>query len=187
MARAAWIAVHTCGVERNGREHGVDHPHIGQVQQQPLHTRLQQAGSCQFDHFEIGFQSGMPVDFRTELQRFAAGERAVDAGVHHRSAVAQAGHTLAVQQVGVDAGHLRRAVGAQAKRAARQLIHQFEGLQIECLTGPGEQRFQMLQQRRHDQLVAVASGCVQQTPAEFFDVARLGGQDIGNVIREDPG
>jgi hypothetical protein len=44
----------------------------------------------------------------------------------------------------------------------------------------------MLQQRRHHQLVAIATGGVQQFAAEFFDVACLGGQDIGNVIREDP-
>jgi hypothetical protein len=44
----------------------------------------------------------------------------------------------------------------------------------------------MLQQRRHHQLVAIATGGVQQFAAEFFDVASLGRQDIGNMIREDP-
>jgi hypothetical protein len=44
----------------------------------------------------------------------------------------------------------------------------------------------MLQQRRHHQLVAIATCGVQQFAAEFFDVASLRRQDIGNVIREDP-
>jgi hypothetical protein len=44
----------------------------------------------------------------------------------------------------------------------------------------------MLQQRGNDQLVAIATGGIQQFAAEFFDVASLRGQDIGNVIREDP-
>jgi hypothetical protein len=44
----------------------------------------------------------------------------------------------------------------------------------------------MLQQRRHDQLVTIATGGIEQFATEFFDVACLRGQDIGNVIREDP-
>ncbi|MCY1549090.1 hypothetical protein D9M68_852440 [compost metagenome] len=107
--------------------------------------------------------------------------------MHDGAAIAQARHALAVEQVRVDAGNLRRAVGAQAERAARELIDQLEGLKIERFTGAREQRFQVLQQRRHDQFVAIATRCVQQPPAEFFDVASLGRQDIGNVIREDPG
>jgi hypothetical protein len=44
----------------------------------------------------------------------------------------------------------------------------------------------MLQQWGNDQLVAIATGGIQQFATEFFDVASLRGQDIGNVIREDP-
>ena len=77
-------------------------------------------------------------------------------------------------------------VGTQTQGAARELVHQFEGLQVEGFTRTGQQGFQMLQQRRHHQLVAIATGGVKQYAAKFFDVACLGRQDIGNVIREDP-
>ena len=56
-----------------------------------------------------------------------------------------------------------------------------------ALPGAGEQLFQVFKQRRHDQLVAIATGGVEQLAAQFFDVPGLGGQDIGDVIRQDPG
>jgi hypothetical protein len=51
------------------------------------------------------------------------------ARVQHVAGVAEARDALAVQQVRVDARDLRRDVGAQAQRAARQLIDQLEGAQ----------------------------------------------------------
>jgi hypothetical protein len=66
------------------------------------------------------------------------------------------------------------------------LVNQFEGLQVQGFTRAGQQGFQMLQKRGNDQLVAIATGGIQQFAAEFFDVACLRGQDIGNMIREDP-
>ena len=57
--------------------------------------------------------------------------------------------------------------------SARQLIDQFEGLQVQGFPGAGEQRFQVLQQRRHDELVPVAARRVQQFASEFFDVPGL--------------
>ena len=129
----------------------------------------------------------MAVDLGAELQRLARGMRAARARMQHRAAVAQARDALAVEQVGIDAGDLWRAVGAQAHHAARELIDQLEGLQIERLAGAAEQRFQMFQQRRHDQFIAIATRCIEQVATKFLDVPRFGRQDIGNVIRQDPG
>jgi hypothetical protein len=56
--------------------------------------------------------------------------------VQHRAAVAQAGDAAAVEQVGVDARHLRRGVGAQAQGAARELVDQLEGLQVSASPVP---------------------------------------------------
>jgi hypothetical protein len=85
--------------------------------------------------------------------------------------------------MGVDASDLGGGVGPQTQCAARQLVHQLECLQIKRLARAGEQGLQMFQQRWHDQLIAIATGGIQQLTAEFFDVASLRGQDIGNVIR----
>ncbi|MNS65151.1 hypothetical protein D3C72_983010 [compost metagenome] len=129
----------------------------------------------------------MAVDLGAELQRLAGGVRAVGPGMDHRAAVAQARHAVAVQQVGIDARHLGGGVGTQAHAAAGELVDKLEGLEVERLAGARKQRLQVLEQRRHHQLVAIATGGIEQLASKFFDVARLGGQHIGNVIREDPG
>jgi hypothetical protein len=84
--------------------------------------------------------------------------------------------------VRIDAGHLRRTVSAQAQQAPGELINELEGLQIQRRTGAAEQGLKMLKQGWHHQFVAVATRHVEQIPSEFFNAARLGGQDIGNVI-----
>ena len=128
----------------------------------------------------------MTINFGAKLQRFACSVGRARAGVHHRTAVAQARHASAVQKVRVNASDLWRAVSTQTHHLPGELIHEFEGLQIQRLTRPREQRLQVLQQRRHDQLVAIASRHVQQVSTKFFDVPRFRRQDIGNVIRQDP-
>ena len=42
--------------------------------------------------------------------------------------------------------------------AAGQLVDQLEGLQVDVVPGAGQQRLEVLQQRRHHQFVAVADG-----------------------------
>ena len=59
-------------------------------------------------------------------------------------------------------------------------------VQAQGLTSTGQQRFEMLQQRRHDQFIAITAGGVEQFTTQFFDVTGLGRQYIGNVIRQDP-
>ena len=133
-----------------------------------------------------GFEAGVAVDFCTELQGLARGVGAVGAGVEHGAAVAQTGHAIAVEQMGIDAGHLRRGVSPYPQGATTELVNQLEGLQVQGFAGAGEQRFEVLQQRRHDEFIAVAAGGIQEKTAQLFDVARLGGQDIGNLIGQLP-
>jgi hypothetical protein len=56
--------------------------------------------------------------------------------VQHAAAVAQARDAPAVEQVRVDARHLRRDVGAHAHHLPRQLVHQLEGAQVEIVPVP---------------------------------------------------
>ena len=129
----------------------------------------------------------MAIDLGTELQRLAARARARRPGVQHRPAVAQAGDAAAVEEVGVDARDLGRAVGAQAEGAAAQLVDELEGLQIEGVAGAGKKRFDVLEHRRDDQLEAEALRGVEQAASQRFDLAGPCGQDIGNVLRQEPG
>jgi hypothetical protein len=107
--------------------------------------------------------------------------------MQHRAAVTQSGDAPAVEQVGVNAGDLGRAVSSQTQHPTRELVDQFEGLKVKRLAGTGQQGLQMLQHGRHDQLIAVATRHVEQVTTEFFDMPGLGRQDIGNMIRQEPG
>ena len=140
----------------------------------------------EIDHFQIGLQPGVAVDLGAELQRFARALRTVGARVQHGAAIAQPRHALAVEQVRIDARHLRRGVGAQPERAAGQLIDQLEGLQVEFVAGARQQRIEVLEQRRHHQLEAVAACAVDQRASEFLDATRLARQHIGNLLGQQP-
>jgi hypothetical protein len=85
------------------------------------------------------------------------------------------------------AGDLRRAVGAQAEGTAAQLVDQLEGLQVELVTGPRQQRLDVLEHRRDDQLEAEAASRIEQAPTQGFDVAGPRRKDIGDVLRQQPG
>ena len=128
----------------------------------------------------------MAVGLGTELQRLPRGLQPCRTCMQHRPAITQPREPLAVQQVGIDARHLRRGVGAHAERAAAQLVDQLEGLEIELPARARQQRFQVLQQRRHHQLEAVPARHVEQPAPELFDVPRLGGQDVGDVLGQQP-
>ena len=103
---------------------------VGDIHQ-PLHAGCMKAVEGQVLDFEIGFQSRMAVDLRPELQRFAAGLHTGWPGMQHRSAVAETSHTLPIEQMGIDAGHLRGGVCTDPKGSTARLIHQLEGAQVE--------------------------------------------------------
>ena len=171
-------------LQRQAGQQRVDDAHVTQVHGLLLEPGGGQTGLRQLDHFQVGFQPGVAVDLGAELQRLAGAEGPVDAGVQDWSAIAEPGQALAVQQMRVDARDLRRRVGAQAQAAARQLVNQLEGLQVECLAGAGEQGIQVLDHRRDDELVAVGARGIEQRPAQVFDMPGLGGQDVGDLIRQ---
>jgi hypothetical protein len=62
--------------------------------------------------------------------------RGVGQGVQHRAAVAQPGDAAAIEQVGVDASHLRRAVSTQTHGTPGELVDQFECLKISATPAP---------------------------------------------------
>ena len=80
----------------------------------------------------------MSVNLCAKLQRLARGMRAVWPGMQHRTAIAQARDTLAIEQMRVDTRHLLRGIGTQPHHAPRNLINQLEGLQIQRLASAGQ-------------------------------------------------
>jgi hypothetical protein len=123
-------------------------------------------------------------DLGAELQQLAAGGRPLRSRMQHRAAMAQARHPAAVEQVGIDAGGLGGGVGAQAERAAAELVHELEGVQVGRPAVPDEERLQVLQQRRHDMLEAMPCGEIQQAAPERLHAPGLGRQGIGKVLRQ---
>jgi len=103
--------------------------------------------------------------------------------MQHAAAVAQTGHALVVEQVGVDTRCLRRDVGAHPQGSARKLVNQLEGAQIQIRAGTGQQGLQILQRGRHDVFVAATAKQVEHRTPRRFDPRCLGRQGIGNGFR----
>jgi hypothetical protein len=174
-------------IERGAGEQAAQDACIAQVEKQPFDTGGTQAVERQILDLEIGFEAGMAVELGAELQRLAGRLQARRARVDHGAAIAKPSHAGAVQQVGVNARDLRRRVGAQPERAAAGLVDQLEGAQLELVAGAGEQRLEMLDQRRHHQFVAVGASAVEHRTAQFLEAPRLRRQHVSDVLRQQPG
>ena len=140
----------------------------------------------QTQDLDVGLDTGMAVKFGTELQRLARGSQRRRQGVQHAAAVAQARYTLAIEKVCVDAGDLRRHVGAHTHRASGQLIDQRERAQRKVAPRAGGQRVQIFQQRRHHQLVAAHAEGIEQPAPERFELVSIGRQGVLDVIGQYP-
>jgi hypothetical protein len=88
--------------------------------------------------------------------------------------------------VRVDARDLRRDVRAHAEQAPGQRVDHLERLQLEIASGAGEQRLEVLDQRRLDEAVAVPAEMVEQRAAQRFEPLGLIGEDVLDVLGEDP-
>ena len=103
--------------------------------------------------------------------------------MQHAVAIAQAGHALVVEQVGVDTRRLRRDVGTYAHRPAGKLIDQLEGAQVQILAGAGQQRLQVFQHRRHDKFETASPEMIQDGTAQLLDASGFRRQGISDVFR----
>ena len=100
--------------------------------------------------------------------------------------VAKTGDSSPVEQMRVDPGNLRCDVCTNTHGPTRKLINQLESLQIEIMTATGQQGLDVLDHRRHDQLIAVGAIEIEQAPAQHFDATRLAGQNVGNAFGQQP-
>ena len=137
--------------------------------------------------FELCAGAAAAIDFCAELERLARGVGLFGTRMQHRAAVAEAGHAFTVEQVSVNAGDLLRGIGTHTERTAGQQIDHLEGLQIQRFAGAGQQGVDMLYQRRHHQLVAVAARSVQQGTPVVFNQSCLRRQHISDMVGKYPG
>ena len=145
-----------------------------------------QAIECKQKDFGVSLRPRMAVDLGPELQWFARGMWAIGPRVQHGSAVAKTRDTFAVEQVRIDAGDLRRHIGPDAKRLARQLVDQFACAQAEIAAGAAQQRINIFDQRGRNELETVGSKQIQQAATQLFDAPSLRGKNIRETFRQQP-
>ena len=110
-------------LEQGGNDAGMTH-----VQN---HTR--QASSLgpsqgQGQNFQIGFGTGVAINFSAQLVGLTGGTGPICAGVQDGTAITQPGDPFSVEQMSIYARNLHRGVSTQPQSAARQLVDQLEGL-----------------------------------------------------------
>jgi hypothetical protein len=120
----------------------------------------------------------MPIQLGADLQQLTGARQPDRLGVQHASGIAQARNALAVEQMRIDARHLRRDVGAQRQSAPAQLIDQFERAQIHVIAAIDQQRFGIFQERRCDQLISRLAQQIEELRPHPFDAPRLIGQHV---------
>ena len=167
-------------------EDTLNQTHIGQIQHQACHTDGFEALQRQLLHFQIGFQTCVAINFSAKLQRLARSVRTGWARMQDRAAIAQPSQGDAIEQVGIDSCHLRRGVSANPQGTTAELVHQFESFEIKGMPGSGQQRFKMLEQRRHDQFIAIATRHIQPDTAQFFYTSGLSRQNVSDVLWQQP-
>ena len=69
-----------------------------------------------------------------------------------------------------------------AHRSAGKLVDKLERLEIQILASAREQRLEVFEQRRSNELVAVQAERIEETTAQIFQFCRLCGQGILDVF-----
>jgi len=174
------------GAELRRAGDGAEHRHVADVDARVAHARELERLAQQPQDLQVGLDPRVAVELGAELDRLARRRGPCGTRMQHAAAVAQARHALAVEQMGVDARHLRRDVGAQAHHPARDLVHHLEGAKLEIVPGAGEQRIRVLDERRHHELVLPAEKQIQNRAAQHLDAHRFGGKDVVDVLGQDP-
>ena len=153
---------------------------------QAAHPRRVQRRQQQAENFPVGCDAGVAVQLGADLQHFARLRHAGGHGTQHTPRIAQPRHAGLVEQVRVDARDLRSHIRAYTEQASGERVGQLEGLQLEIAAGSGEQRIEVLDQRRLHEAVPVIAEVVEQCPPQALQPLRLGGQDVVDLLREHP-
>ena len=105
-----------------------------QIKMHILNTQQSQRLQHQLLDFQIAFQTAMPIHFGTDLQQLAGARQPHRLGVQHTSCIAQACHALTIEQMSINARHLRSDVGTQRQGTPAQLVDQLESAQAHVFT-----------------------------------------------------
>ena len=82
----------------------------------------------------------------------------------------------------IDSRHLDRHICPHPHGPAGELVNQLEHAQVKILVLHRHQGLEVLQQGRCNQLIAVTAEVVEQGSTHLFGLARLGRQDISDIL-----
>ncbi len=119
-----------------------------------------------------------------DLQQFAGACQSDRLGMQYAADIAQTRHALTIEQMSINAGRLRRNIGAQRQCAPAQLVHQLESAQIHVITAVNQQRLFIFQQGRNNQLIAGFAQQIEKLRAHLLDAPRFIGKHVLNVFGE---
>jgi hypothetical protein len=128
----------------------------------------------------------MAVNLRADLQRFTGPIQAGRQRVQYAARVTKPVYAFAVHQVRVNASDLGSDIRTHAQRAARQLVNQLERTQIEVVAGSSQQRLDIFEQRRQNELIAMQREEVEHASTQRFHTARGLGQNVLYIFRQQP-
>ena len=86
----------------------------------------------------------------------------------------------------IDTRDLRRHVRAHAELAAREVIGELEGLQRQVLAADAEKGVEMLDERRHHEIVATRHVVIDECAAQPVEPRRFGRQQILDAGGQQP-
>ena len=152
---------------------------------QTADARGGERGQEQRDHLGVAADAGFAEELGADLRDLA---RLPDARgrAQHAAGIAEAGDPGLVQQVRIDPRDLRRDVGAHAEEPSRHRVDDLERLQVEIASRSGQERIEVLDERRLHQPVAVPAEVIEQEAAKRLDPLGLRRQDILDPLRKDP-
>ena len=174
------------GPESGAARKGTEDPDVPDVEMHRPDARRLQRLQHQADDFAVALPPGVAVELRTHLHRAAAAGDAFRQGVQHRARVAQARGAVAAQPPGVDTGDLRGHVRPDPHHPARELVDQLEGMELQILAGAGQQRLQVLDEGRGDDLVAPEGEQIEQRTPHALQVQRLRRHQLLHALRQQP-
>ncbi len=174
------------GPQRRLLRQALENADVSKIQVDGFNTGRPQGFQHQVNDFLVRATASAPEQLTADLQRCAAGQHAAGAGVQHMPGVAQAGYARAAQAVGIHPRRLGRHVGAYAHQSPCKLIGQLEGLQIQIIPRSRQQRLEVLDHRRDNELVAPAPVGIHQPPTQRLDLLGTRRQDIGHPVGQQP-
>ena len=174
------------GIEPGGtRQRPVD-ADVPEIEVQSADPRANERRQQQLHHFAVGGDAGVPVQLAADLHHLAGIAGSGGRGMQHAPRVAEARDAGFVEQVGIDARDLRRGVRPQPQHPAGKRIDHLERLQVEVAPGAGQQRVEVLDQRRRHQAIAVRVEMIEQRAAQRLDPCCLGGQHVLDRLGQQP-